>query len=149
MTGSFADKKLNDFKANLDKEKAYYKECSEFDNKAFKDFPIIKNNPAIQKQIQDEIKNTMRPIGEDSEGNAMYPTDAVYNAAARIVAKMGLSGTLQDLPEPESMDVGSYPRKIQGRDVNDIQMDIANKLGIKPERAREIYKDFKPGVRRQ
>lgn len=135
-------------KEDIARQQAYERKCAAWDKKAYEDFPIIKD-PVVGKQVQDLIRNTMEPIAKDTEGKLVYAADAVYNAAAIIVAKLGQEGKLSDFPEPETMDIGGYGKRIKGKEVNEIQLDIAQRLGIKPERAREIYKGYVPGIRRQ
>lgn len=135
-------------KEDIARQQAYERKCATWDKKAYEDFPLIKD-PVVAKQVQDLIRTNMEPIGKDVDGNVVYSPDAVYNAAAIIVAKLGQEGKLSDFPEPEQMDIGGYGKRIKGKEVNEIQLDIAQRLGIKPERAREIYKGYVPGIRRQ
>lgn len=145
---NIADRKIEDFKDEIARKESYQRKCIEWDKKAINDFPTIQN-PKIEKQVQDYIRTNMTPIGKDSEGNKLYAADAVYNASAIIVAQLHQSGQLEDYPVAENIGLGGFNNRIKGKDANAVQMQISALLGIRPERAKEIYKDFKPGVRRQ
>jgi hypothetical protein len=142
LATKIADKKINQLEQKFEASKKYENDCLAWDKKAGEDYPHIKL-PEIRSKVEAEL-STMKVIGKDKNGNNLYEPDAVYNASARVIARMSANGQLGKLPEPENLDFGNYNTQIKGKGVNEIQIAISERLGIKPERAKEIYKNFQP-----
>ncbi len=142
LATKIADKKIGQLEQKFEATKKYENECLSWDKKAGEDYPHIRN-PEIRSKVEAELK-TMKVIGKTRDGQDLYEPDAVYNASARVVARLSASGQLGKLPEPEALDFGNYNPQIKGKGVTEIQIEISQRLGIKPERAKEIYKNFQP-----
>lgn len=145
IANKIAESKLGQVKQELNAEKQYEKDCAEWDSKASKDFPHIQI-PAIKREVEIELAK-MPVIKKSSKGENMYAADAVYNAASRVIARKVATGELSKLPDPEPLDYGDFSPKIKGKEVSQVQMELAARLGISPERAKIIYKDYQPRKR--
>ncbi|KAB2838789.1 hypothetical protein F9K50_08700 [bacterium] len=135
------EEKLGEFKKEQKTQSLYEKECAKWDGKAYEEFPMKKAD--FRQEVEKEIAKNMMPIGKDEEGNPLYPPDAVYNAAARVFARKVKAKQLPvDDPEPEEIDGGDPRRRVKGKDITETQLEIARRLGIKEERAREVVKNY-------
>jgi len=142
LATKIADKKITQLEQKFEASKKYENECISWDKKAGEDYPHIRL-PEVRTKVEAELA-TMKVIGKSKDGQNLYEPDAVYNASARVIARMSANGQLGKIPDPESLDFGSYSPQIKGKGVNEVQLAISERLGIKPERAKEIYKNFQP-----
>lgn len=117
--------------------RAYDESCAEWDKKAFREIPQL-NDPQIEKLVLEEMQS-IPILGTDPETKKkLYPADALYNAAYRVRAKN--PKLFEQVYEP--MDFGNYNKNIKGSTMTEAQKEIAARLNISEDRAREVYKSY-------
>jgi len=147
LATKIADKKVGQLKQEFEATKKYENDCLFWDTKAGQEFPHIKL-PEVKKKVEEELAQ-MKVIGKSRDGKNLYEPDAVYNAAARVISRMSVNGQLKEVPPPDSLEIGGFGNPvIKGKGANEIQLELCARLGITPERAKEIYKDFQPRRRK-
>jgi len=116
-----------EFRDDINKTKQYERDCNVWDQKAIKNFPMLNDsNSEFTRLVDKELKNDY-PMAYDEMRKPIYAPNAVYNAAARVAAEN--PEMVKKPPMEELEGGGNFKRSVKGRDINDIQKELANFWG--------------------
>lgn len=128
------------------KNAQYQTECNRWDQKAVTEVPLLKD-PKFKEEVQRKLSE-FTPIGKDAQGNPLFEPKALYDASITIENKWLKENREGTMEKYESLNVGNFgtSRRVQGKEVNEVQIEITRRLGLGDEkRAREIYEPWNKG----
>lgn len=144
--------KLESSHEESQKAASFEKEVNDWNVKTVNEIPLIKD-----RVFANEVTNLLAKDNSEIHhidkvtGLAVYKPDAVYKKALIVENRWLKQNHEEAMAKHESLNVGNFgeSRRVTKEEVTDVQIEIAQRLGIDPTRAREIYKPWNQSGKKQ